>query len=176
MNIVIWHDCEIILTLKSRTRIKDCYVTHDIMYHNLSPQFASTSVWNFSISSFTPLNKTCSIKPGYRKWETVTGSTERLALTSDASTLTWLLQFCLWKMKERSLCPKKNVVPFSGLQAKNLLTSKNHLKLKHWLNEFQSYSSEYTFLSIKMCKNLFQTIGSINRFLYKGGVYVTDKF
>ena len=50
------------------------------------------------------------------------------------------------------------------------------LKLKHLLNEFQSYSSEYTFLSIKMCKNLFQTIGSINRFLYKGGVYVTDKF
>ena len=151
MNTVISHDCEIILTLKSHTRIiiKDCYVTHDIMYHNLSPQFAS--VQNFSISSFTPRSKTCSIKPGYIKWETVTGSTERLALTSDSSALTWLWRFCLWKMKERSLCPKKNVVPFSGLQAKNLLTSKNHLKLKHRLNEFQSYSSEYTFLSIKMC-------------------------
>ena len=55
---------------------------------------------------------------------------------------------------------KKNVVYFSGLQAKNLLTSKNHLKLKHRLNEFQSSSSEYTLLSIEICKNLFQTLGS----------------
>ena len=86
------------------------------------------------------------------------------------------LTILLVENERKKSMSKKNAVPFSGLQAKNLLTSKNHLKLKHRLNEFQSYSSEYTFLSIKMCKNLFQTIGSINRFLYKGGVYVTDKF
>lgn len=74
--------------------------------------------------------------------------------------ITWLWWFCLWKMDERSLCPKKKcIVPFGGLQAKTLLTSKSHLKLKHWLNELQSSSSEYTSL-YKICKNLFQTLGS----------------
>ena len=63
-NIVISCDCEIILTLKSRTRIKEWFVTHDIMYHN--PLNMQVQVCKISVFA-TPLSKTCSIKPGYIK-------------------------------------------------------------------------------------------------------------